>query len=52
MATTFKFLRWNHEMDGRESSYIKEVLDWYRDEDAGDLKRSSRGEVKKVGKVR
>ena len=40
MATTFKFLRWVHEMDGRESRYIKEVLDWYQDEDAGDLKRS------------
>ena len=29
-----------HEVDGRESRYIKEVLDWYRDEDAGDLRRS------------
>ena len=29
-----------YEMDGRESRYSKEVLDWYRDEDAGDLKRS------------
>ena len=28
-------------MDGRESRYIKEVLDWYGDEDAGDLKRSA-----------
>ena len=27
-------------MDGRESRYIKEVFDWYRDEDAGDLRRS------------
>ena len=31
-------------MDGRESRYIKEVLDWYRDEDAGDLKRSELNE--------
>ena len=29
-----------YEMDGRESRYIEEVLDWYRDEDAGDIKRS------------
>ena len=27
-------------MDGRESRYIREVLDWYRDEDAGDLMKS------------
>ena len=27
-----------HEMDGRESRYIREVLDWYQGEDAGDLK--------------
>ena len=29
-----------YEMDGRESRYIKEVLDWYRDEDARDPRRS------------
>ena len=29
-----------YEMDGRKSRYIGEVLDWYRGEDAGDLKRS------------
>ena len=29
-----------YEMDGRESRYIKEVLDWYRDERATDLRRS------------
>ena len=29
-----------YEMDGRESRYIGEVLDWYRGEDAEDLKRS------------
>ena len=26
-----------YEMDGRKSRYIREVLDWYRGEDAGDL---------------
>ena len=29
-----------YEMDGRKSRYIGEVLEWYRGEDAGDLKRS------------
>ena len=29
-----------YEMDGRKSRFIGEVLDWYRREDAGDLKRS------------
>ena len=29
-----------YEMDGRKSRYIGEVLEWYRAEDAGDLKRS------------
>ena len=29
-----------HEKDGRKSRYIGEVLDWYRGEDASDLKRS------------
>ena len=29
-----------YEMDGRSSRYIGEVLEWYRGEDAGDLKRS------------
>ena len=33
-----------YEMDGRESRYIKEVLDWYRDEDARDLRRSALNE--------
>ena len=33
------------EMDGRESRCIKEVLDWYRDEDAGDLSRSELNEL-------
>ena len=31
-----------HEMDGRN---IREVLDWYRGEDAGDLKRSELNEL-------
>ena len=34
-----------HEMDGRKSRYIGEVLDWYRGEDAGDLKRSELNEL-------
>ena len=29
-----------YEMEGRKSRFIKVVLDWYRDEDAGDLKGS------------
>ena len=29
-----------YELDGRKSRYIGEVLEWYRGEDAGDLKRS------------
>ena len=33
-----------YEMDGRKSRYIREVLDWYRGEDAGDLKRSELNE--------
>ena len=28
-----------YEMDGRKSRYIGEVLEWYRGEDSGDLKR-------------
>ena len=34
-----------YEMDGRKSRYIGEVLDWYRREDAGDLKRSELNEL-------
>ena len=34
-----------YEMDGRKSRYIGEVLDWYRGEDAGDLKRSGLNEL-------
>ena len=34
-----------YEMDGRKSLYIGEVLDWYRGEDAGDLKRSELNEL-------
>ena len=30
---------------GRKSRYIGEVLDWYRGEDAGDLKRSELNEL-------
>ena len=34
-----------YEMDGRMSRCIGEVLDWYRGEDAGDLKRSELNEL-------
>ena len=34
-----------YEMDGRRSRYIKEVLDWYREEDAGYLRRSDLNEL-------
>ena len=34
-----------YEMDGRRSRYIREVLDWYRGENTGDLKRSELNEV-------
>ena len=33
-----------YEVDGRESRYIEEVLDWYRGEDARDLRRSGLNE--------
>ena len=35
LMKTYKFL-----LDGRKSRYIGEVLEWYRGEDAEDLKRS------------
>ena len=34
-----------YEMDGRKSPYIIEALDWYRREDARDLKRSELNEI-------
>ena len=34
-----------YEMDGRKSRYIGEVLEFYRGEDAGDLKRSESNEL-------
>ena len=34
-----------NEMDGRKSRYIRELLDWYRGEDAEDLKRSEVNEL-------
>ena len=34
-----------YEMDGRRGRYIREVLDWYRKEDGGDLKRSELNEL-------
>ena len=32
-------------MDGRKSRYIEEVLDWHREEDDGDLRRSELNSV-------
>ena len=34
-----------YERDGRENRCIGEVLEWYRGEDAGDLKRSELNEL-------
>ena len=34
-----------YKMDGRKSRHIGEVLEWYRGEDAGDLKRSELNEL-------
>ena len=34
-----------YEMDGRKSAYIGEVMEWYRGEDASDLKRSELNEL-------
>ena len=34
-----------YEMDGRKSRHIREMLDWYRGEDARDLKRRELNEV-------
>ena len=34
-----------YEMDGRKSRYIREALEWYRGEDARDLKRSELNEL-------
>ena len=34
-----------YEMDGRKNRYIGEVLEWYRGEDARDLKRSELNEL-------
>ena len=33
------------EMDGRKSPYTKEVLDWYREQDAGGLRRNDVNEL-------
>ena len=42
LMTTYKISALDafYEMAGRKSHYIGEVLEWYRGEDAGDLKRS------------
>ena len=37
-----------YEMDGRKSRYIGEVLECYRGEDAGDLKRSEKNELVEI----
>ena len=34
-----------YEKDGRKSRYIGKVSEWYRGEDAGDLKRSELNEL-------
>ena len=34
-----------YEMDGRKSGYIREVLDWYRNDDAGDPKTNELSEL-------
>ena len=34
-----------YEMDGRKCRYIRQVLDWYGGEDAGDLKRSESNDL-------
>ena len=34
-----------YEIDGRKSRYVREVLDWFQGEDAGDLKRSELNEL-------
>ena len=45
MATYNFLLDAFHEMDGRKSGHIGEVLVWYRREDAGDPKRSELNEL-------
>ena len=47
LMTTYKMSALDpfYEMDGRKSRYIGEVLDWYRGEDAGDLKRIELNEL-------
>ena len=42
--TTYKFLRWMHSTRWMDR-YIGEVLEQYRGEDAGDLKRSALNEL-------
>ena len=37
-----------HEMDGRKSRDIGEVLDWYRREDVGDLTRSESNDLVEI----
>ena len=59
MTYTFSSLDVFYQADGRESRCIKEVSDWYREEDAGDLRRSELNEYmtcrnafeQKIGKI-
>ena len=44
MALKFSALDVFFEMDGRENRHIKQVLDWHREEDDGDLRRSGLNE--------
>ena len=45
MTCAFSALDVFYVMDGRKSRHIKEVLDWYREEDAGDLRRSELSDI-------
>ena len=48
--TTYKFSSLDafYDLDGRKSRYNGEVLEWYRGEDAGDLKRSELSELVEI----
>ena len=48
--TTYKFSSLDafYEMEGRKSRYNGEVLDWYREEDARDHKRSELNELVEI----
>ena len=44
MAFKFSALDVFFEMDGRQNRHTKEVLDWHREEDDGDLRKSELNE--------